>query len=78
MGTEGLFESGALRRVCKCGFGCLSSSFERVLAGDILGMSRFGGVQQVDTQLLFATRTTLEIERLRFVQFASDAGKHAV
>ena len=78
LGTEGLFECGALRRVCKCGLGRLRGSFERVLAGDILGVSRFGGVQQVDAQLLFAARATLEIERLGLVELTHNAGKHAV
>ena len=78
LGTEGLFECGALRRVCKCGFGRLRGSFERVLAGDILGVSRFGGVQQVDAQLLFAAGATLEIERLGLVELTHNAGKHAV
>ena len=78
LGTEGLFECGALRRVCKSGLGRLRGCFERVLAGDILGVSRFGGVQQVDAQLLLSAGTTLKIERLGLVELTHNAGKHTM
>jgi len=78
LGSKGLFESGALRRVCKSGLGRLRGSFERVLAGDVLGVGRLGGVQQVNAQLLFAARTTLEIQRFRLVELTHNAGKHAM
>ena len=78
LGAEGLFEGGTLSGVCKGSFGRLRGSFERVLAGDILGVSCFGGVQQVDAQLLFAAGATLEIERLGLVELTHNAGKHAM
>ena len=78
LGIEAGLQCGALRRVCKSGFGRLRGSFERVLAGDILGVSRLGGVQQVDAQLLFAAGATLEIERLGLVELTHNAGKHAM
>ena len=69
---------GSARAVCKSGLCRLRGSFERVLAGDILGVSRLGWVQQVDAQLLFAAGATLKIERLGLVELTHNAGKHAM
>ena len=78
MGTESLFEGGALRRVSKGGFRGLRGCFEGVLAGDVLGVGRLAGVEQVNAELLLVAGATLEVKRLGAVELAHDAGKHAV
>ena len=78
LGLEAGLESSAFRRIGECGLGGLRSSFQCVLALDVLGVSCLGGVEQVDTELLFAAGAALEIERLGAVELTHHAGKHTV
>ena len=78
LGTESLFEGGALRRVGKGGTSRLRGCFERVLAGDVLGMGRLAWVEQVNAELLLVAGATLEVKRLGAVELAHNASKHAV
>ncbi len=78
LGTESLFEGGALGGVSQGGLGGLGGGFEGVLAGDVLGVFRLAWVEQVNAELLALAWTTLEIKRLGAVEFAHHAGKHAV
>ena len=75
--AEGCFQLGALRGVCQGGLGGLRCRLQRVLTRYVLGVIRLRGVQEVHAQLFFLARTTLEIQRLRAIQLAQDAGKHA-
>ena len=72
------FQRGALCRIGQCRFGCLSRRLQRVLALYVLRVRGLTRIDKVDTQLLFLTRTTLEIQALRFVEFAPHAGKHTM
>ena len=78
LGTESLFEGGALRRVGKGGTSRLRGCFEGVLAGDVLGVGRLAGVEQVNAELLLVAGATLEVKRLGAVELAHNASKHAV
>ena len=75
---ETSFECCALSWVSQRGLSCLSSVLERFLRQDVFGVICLGGVQEVDTQLLFATGATFEVEGLGFVELTSYTGKHAV
>ena len=78
LGLEAGLEGSAFRRIGECGLGGLRSSFQCVLALYVLGVGCLGGVEQVDTELLFAAGAALEIERLGAVELTHDAGKHTV
>ena len=75
---EACFEGCAFGGIRESGLGCLRSGFQRVLRLDVLGVFRLGGVQEVDTQLLFAAGATFEVERFRLVELAHHAGKHSM
>ena len=78
LGVERRFESSALVWIGKCRLGSLGCRLQRRLRLFVLRVLRLGGIEQIHAQLLFAARTALEIERLRFVEFAPYAGKHAM
>ena len=78
LGFEGCLQTGAFGRICKCRLGCLRGSFKGVLGLDVLRVGGLGRVQEVDTQLLFATGATFEVERFRLVELTHHAGKHAM
>ncbi len=78
LGLEAGLERGAFRRIGECGLGGLRSGFQCVLALYVFGVGCLGGVEQVDTELLFAAGAALEIERLGAVELTHHAGKHTV
>ena len=78
LGTKSLFEGGALGGVSQGGLGGLGGGLEGVLAGDVLGVGRLAGVEQVNAELLLVAGATLEIKRLGAVELTHNAGKHAV
>lgn len=78
LGLEGCFEGCTFRGICQGSLGSLSSGLQRILALDVLRVRCLAGVDQVNAQLLFLARTTLEIQALRFVEFAPYPGKHAM
>ena len=78
LGFESRFEGGAFGGVSKGCFCRLRGSFEGVLGLDVLRVFSLGRVQEVDTQLLFATGATFEVERFRLVELTHHAGKHAM
>lgn len=78
LGLEGCFEGCTFRGICQGSLGSLSSGLQRILALDVLRVRCLAGVDQVHAQLLFLARTTLEIQALRFVEFAPYPGKHAM
>lgn len=78
LGVESRFQFCPLCSIGKCRFRCLDSCFEGFLGLYVLGVGCFGGIKQVHAQLLFPARTSLEIEGLRFVEFAPYASKHSM
>ena len=75
---ESRFQRRTFGWVCKRGLGGLRCRRERGLTQHVLGVGRFGGIQQIHAQLLLLARTTLEIQGLRLVQLAPNPGKHAM
>jgi len=78
LGLEAGLESRPLRRIGQRRLSSLRRGFQCVLALDVFGVSCLGGVEQVDTELLLTARTSLEVQRLRFVKLALHAGKHTM
>ena len=76
--SEGFLQRGTLGWVGESRFGCLRSGFQCFLRKHLFGAVCFGWVQHVHAQLLFPATATLEIQRLRFVEFAHYPGEHAM